>query len=754
MPGSSIPSAPGRFSLPKFPGVFAVLVLVSALAWTAAACGNPVGGVLALVFKVVTSGWMPAVYLMASLGLGVTLHRRLLPAVASRTLALCTGLACMLTLSHLLGWAGLFGGRWGSFVAWLPVVAGCVLVVRPLSAWWEEAKVAPTPSRWWLVVAPALGLMLAAACSTPGWLWASEFGGFDALSYHLELPQEWMAMGRVVPLHHNVYSYLPSYLETAFLHSSLLSFPPREGTEAAWGVGLVGREGQGLIAAQLLHASLGAMAALACGRAVARLATRVLGEGSVRVDDARLAASVAGAMTAGLVAWTPWTVVTGTLAYNEMAVLLMAGGVVMAVVAPMSHTARWCLCALFVGAACGAKLTAVLFLGVPACLALLAVTPLRQVWKPALLGLVVGLLMLAPWMVRNAVDSGNPVFPFAAGLFKNAEGGTGHWSAEQVARFASSHRFSGSVWERLQMAVLASPDPGNPKVEVKRGMTNEQWGWFFYMVPLAVLGLLPRWQGLPRGARAGVVLLLGAVVVQLGLWLFTTHIQARFLLPVLPAAAVLVGLSIALVEAHNLRGGAVIMLVGAQAFFSYNTLAAQNRTSKGGSIPLYGVTMGASERTGEVFARGTPALLETLSPEQWTNLSLKAGTRLLLVGDAAPLYFRNPAAYATTWDVNPMVRALASAPGNPDGVSEYLRAQGYDFVLLNLGEVARYDRSKFLDPRLLPGNMKDWIEKSTAAAHVWNNGSSLLLRPLLPAERDAMRAKPGEAPAAQPPGDH
>ena len=65
---------------------------------------------------------------------------------------------------------------------------------------------------------PALALLLVAASSPPGWLWDSEGRGYDALEYHLQLPQEWLRMGRLAPLEHNVYSFLPGYIEAAFYH--------------------------------------------------------------------------------------------------------------------------------------------------------------------------------------------------------------------------------------------------------------------------------------------------------------------------------------------------------------------------------------------------------------------------------------------------------------------------------------------------------------------------------------------------------
>ena len=60
--------------------------------------------------------------------------------------------------------------------------------------------------------------MLIVACTIPpGLTWAVEAWGYDVLSYHLELPREWLAIGRMTGLEHNVYSYLPSLAEAGYM---------------------------------------------------------------------------------------------------------------------------------------------------------------------------------------------------------------------------------------------------------------------------------------------------------------------------------------------------------------------------------------------------------------------------------------------------------------------------------------------------------------------------------------------------------
>ena len=54
-------------------------------------------------------------------------------------------------------------------------------------------------------------MLVVAACAAPGWLWQTEFGGYDAMAYHLQLPREWFEQGRITTSTWNVYSAMPNY---------------------------------------------------------------------------------------------------------------------------------------------------------------------------------------------------------------------------------------------------------------------------------------------------------------------------------------------------------------------------------------------------------------------------------------------------------------------------------------------------------------------------------------------------------------
>ena len=78
---------------------------------------------------------------------------------------------------------------------------------------------APAGSRWFLLLAiPPMAMMTVAAMLPPYLLWTpDEPHGYDAVEYHLQVPREWYEAGRIVPLHHNVFSYLPFNVEMHYL---------------------------------------------------------------------------------------------------------------------------------------------------------------------------------------------------------------------------------------------------------------------------------------------------------------------------------------------------------------------------------------------------------------------------------------------------------------------------------------------------------------------------------------------------------
>lgn len=664
-----------------------LVVLVGSIGvWSS--IGGPHGPVDGLIAVSWPAAWGPVLaYALAIVGWGELVLRgvRLGGEVCDDgfvrwSLRLGLGAAVMLTLSHGLGVMGLLsaGAMWGSVVVgWV----GVALVVREVARGVGRGE---GGGWWWVAVQPVVGLLVTAAASPPGWLWESEARGYDALSYHLQLPKEWLEAGRVWPVAHNVYSYLPGYVEAAFVHVARLG-GARVGDAGSY----VGGDGAALVGAQLLHAVLGVMS-------VAAIA------GSVRAVWP--AARGGLCVLAGVVGLAvPWSIVTGSLAYNELGVALLGASAVTATaVGGVSPVRRGVIAAVLVGAACGCKPTALLFVAPVVGLVMLARVPWSvRAWAGMIAaGCVAGVVMLLPWLVRNELATGNAVFPFAARLL-----GEGHWSAEQLARYASGHHFDGSLVDRLRLMVIEdASDPAGPR---HRGMMHPQWSVFLPVLAAAVV--VAAWRG-DRVVRALAV----GLVVQVMAWLAFTHIQSRFLMPmVVPGVVVM-----AAVCGRARRGEWVMVAVGAVMLASSARVFVREPVTPEPGRPNQVLIAGPGLFTGEFDREGLAdsarrgETLALLGPDQFVNVALEGEGTVVLVGGATPLYLTRRAMYATTWDVSPLAREMALS--NDVGAwSAGLRAKGARWALVHLSELERLRRSGWLEPVMVKaiesGQLRAWM---------------------------------------------
>ncbi|MCE7972853.1 MAG: hypothetical protein DYG92_00800 [Leptolyngbya sp. PLA1] len=686
------------------------VVLLAAGVVVMAGVGGPhdaFTGALMVIDRLLFSLWPALAWVLGALGLGLCLGAKLLPD-SSAALRAVLGVAVMLWVSHLSGVIGLPGGGIGAAVAWLPVVAGLVLGgARVLARLREGGVVLRVP---WaaLPAAVALAVLTVAASNPPGWLWDSEFRAYDTLSYHLLLPQQWIERGRVWPGEDNVYGALPGYLEAAWAQLGAMTMAPREH-------GLIAGEGYRLLSCQMLHALLAVVGAWVAGEAARHAASRA----GLAEDRARVARVAAGL----IVLCTPWALVTGSLAYNDMAMVALGAGALLAAVelARVHPLRRGLATGLLVGAACSVKPTAALFFA-PVVGVLLLVTSPRTAWVVLTAGAIAGgMVMVAPWLARNALATGNPVFPFAAGLFPNAAGGTGWWSAEQVARFAGGHRFEGGWLDRLRLLVMR--DASDPMGPAHRGALHAQWSAFFPAVLLATLGGLA---GITRGAGRGVrAALLLAVPLQVAVWATATHLQSRFLLPVLAPGAIVFALW-ACAGPSRRRGPVLAGVLGA-------ALAAHGAwifSTQSGGHPNRLLAPGPAARTGFGLSDADRRrLAPDVGPEQYVNFVLPPGTRVYLLGDAAGLYFTTHTMCNSTWDRWLIAEVMNASPSDPGAWGPALKSRGCDLVLVNMSEVSRLKRSGWIDPAVDPDVVARWMTSHTTLVRGWPEIGVFLVDP-------------------------
>lgn len=683
------------------PRSHALIVLAAvAMGFAAVLLARGAGGawgdrVVVFAGTLLRAGWAPCLYLLSALGYGRVV-RRWVPSAGGRwVIELGAGLTLLLSLTHLVGVLGLLG----VLSAWLVTGVGLVLVlVRGGAGGLRPAPVGGLTVMQLAIVCGGV-LALVMACNPPGVLWGSEYGGFDALSYHLQLAREWVESGRVWPSEHSVYSFLPGYVEASYAHMALMM-----------GGGMHSDDGRALISAQLLSALM-----LLCSAGMIGVLARVACERVLPGCDGVLAGRLGAALTLG----TPWLLVVGTLAYNEIAVVLLgASALCVAMTDEMRAWRRGVLCGLIVGGACCCKPTALFLLAPSVGIVLLSRCP-RRAWAVAALGcVVVGGLTIGPWLIRNALATGNPVFPQMSGVF-----GLGHWDEAQHAVWASAHGFDGSLLDRL--ALLVVPDAGGTThVSRFRGVTNGQWALTPLLGVIGLAGLLVR----GRTLRAGLVGVL-ALAVPVMAWALLTHVQSRFLVPLAPVLIVLGVLGVVSIgNAPLLEAAGKIVGIGA-VMCSLLLALLQN-----GGSPFLWFDLGPGAQMGGVEGEVMP----------WTAVAGRLGAggegAVYLLGDATPIYVTGDVRYNTVYDDWLIGEAMATSPGDPGAWSAYLRERGIGFVVIGFSEIDRYARSGWLPGSVDPGALMVWIETLGEPIEVWSGPDGSVQRAVFRV------AGPGEAP--------
>ncbi len=689
----SDPRRPSRIRRALVPALGGLLVAIVVAFLTEGGGGaDATGGLVITITTTIMAGVPACAYLLAALGYG-----RLLAPISgsSRTVAFGLGLTLLLTISHLLGLLGVWSSGAGFVVALVVVVVGLALAFGGLRRMiLGGARVRP-PSPLLLLVTPSIGVLLVAACTTAGWLWDSEARGYDVLSYHLQLPAEWLEMGRIEPLEHNVYSYLPGYVEAAFLHLAVM-LKAQPGEHA-----FLTDSSVRIYAAQFLHALCVLTTALCVGSLVRRIGARMGAE----EGHARTASILSGL----LVVATPWTVVVGSLAYNELVVTtLFACALIAAIDRDLTPIRKGLATGVLVGGACCAKPTALVLVAPSVALVLAIDNPARSYARLALAGGLAGVVTLAPWLVRNWAHAGNPVFPYLAGVF-----GPGHWSDAQLAAYAQGHAFDGSIADRLRLMVV--PEPPAPQLGTTqphhRGLAHPQWGLFFPVVLLAFIGSL-----VARASRRWGLLLGGCVALQLVAWLALTHIQSRFLIPTLIPGAAIVGVALCAigVSARARLAGLVAasLVVFAQSVQTVRIFIGQHQSN-----PTFALGWDAPLFTGDGLEGD--ALLE--SADRYLNQVVPDDGGVLLIGDATPFYIERETHYATTWDRTLLSELVREHPGDTGAWADALRDRGVRYVIANFSEIRRLSAAGWWDKALDQETVKRFLEEECELLWKWRD---------------------------------
>ncbi|MEM9252397.1 MAG: hypothetical protein AAGB29_08620, partial [Planctomycetota bacterium] len=540
--------------------------------------------------------------------------------------------------------------------------------------------------------------------------------GYDVLSYHLQLPREWLAAGRLSGLEHNVYSHLPSLVESMMMQAAALRGSGADGVLPS------------TIAAQWLHAGFALLTAWCLADAVTAIGRRD--------RRARHDAPKAGAIVAATWLVVPWVVVLGSMAYNEMAVTAFAAAAcVMVARSARGRTIAWqrvTLVGFVLGAAVLSKPTAGPMIAVPLGVALIAVLAVRRrrplaarvrvgVTTAAVLA-VIGLLALSPYLARNAVQRGNPVFPFAGGVL-----GHGHWDDALAER-----------WDRAHGLDTHDERPALSSAVWRQWLGNQGYGAFGgrptpperdNVARFTVEGGLPVvWLLAGIGAIAGLVTpryrvvtasCLAWLALQLVFWATSTHLQSRFLVVTLLPGLLLIG--VGLLVALRLTPAdrrstaawlAALVIVLPIATTAYLVVQSQPRPAIDDDGQLLRDPAGRTIPVPVAFVVDawplTPRGVAGMHPVN----GLPPDTHTLIVADNATLlYLTNPVTYATPFDPNPLGEIIRARGPDPHDITAALRDAGFTHVYLGAAELARLHRTYGFDPDVTFDRLRDLITR-------------------------------------------
>jgi hypothetical protein len=343
--------------------------------------------------------------------------------------------------------------------------------------------------------------------------------------------------------------------------------------------------------------------------------------------------------------------VLAPVGYNECGLLLYGtlaiGQALQALLGDEGRVRKLALAGAMAGFACGVKLTAgpLLLAGIP--VALVVATRGRAPWKGLILFVVTGVVTFAPWLVRNVVWTGNPVFPEAQSMF-----GRAHFSETQSERWRRAHAAAPE-----QLGAVA-------RVRALGGQIVFDWRYGFTLLPLALVAA-----AVDRSPRA--VFLLTMLAILTVFWVGFTHLQGRFFVLAIPVAAMLV----ASLERWRWPAAGVLACVLVTSFVMLNVRLASYLYAKRSMVVALGV---------DSLGWAKPAVVQDL-PE---------GTPVALAGDARAFLYDIPMSrlrYRTVFDVD--------VKEGGDVIDAWVRGSAANSVIVvDPVELARFTKTYYAIP--------------------------------------------------------
>ena len=521
-------------------------------------------------------------------------------------------------------------------------------------------------------------------------LWAPPLE-YDVLEYHLGSVAQYLRDGRISFLHENIYAAMPQNGEMLYLLGMVLGGGKYNGLPAA----------HLLLFAGWLLSLCGVYALVA--RIIEAAVPRPLPQGEGTLPLRAHFEQVAPALAVLLYVLIPLgTQMAADFYVEHFQALFHLGALWAACVfwserrAGIRERFGWLLLAgLLAGLACGTKYSACLMTLLP----LLILVPLLCAFGGSIYealraaACVAGpaLALLAPWLVRNFVASGDPLYPLGLVLRRRlAGGGT---VPDRLDHFDTALRAGSRSVAALGRA-LAQLWPGfSPRPE---GQGLGFWLKDNECGPHLLLFALP---GFLSRLRGEVILVAGFVILDVASWFLFTHRLNRFFFPALAPLAVLAGLGIARLWDAACSADAV----GCPWYLALREQVAAVAVVVAlvfGPLPLLHVwllSQPAYMAGVEEPQQAARRQFESLGGASWFGAweainALPAGSKTLCLGDAQTFYLDHTPEYSVVFN-RPLLGEVLAHAENAAAAAELLAAHGITHIYINYSEWFRLDSS-------------------------------------------------------------
>jgi hypothetical protein len=581
-----------------------------------------------------------------TIAVGRSILQRYIPCDSSATeevlLALTVGVGVVATLMLIVAvvagphWYTLWGGLAAIAVATWRSLAGTPSLLRRASNELVHSWPQGTPRRAGVAAVIMLAIAILLLTLTPP-------VDYDALAYHLRVPQQWLAQGRV---------FLPDdNYHTAFVGVNELLYLPLLSIGAS-------------SAPQVLNGILTLM---------------------VGVGVFAMAKVVAGARTAGLafvlLFGSAILFVTGTTPMVDVTLALVLVSATLALVLAWDRPggSRLVLIAgALTGVAMGVKYLGILYAVAMAPVFLMVAWRLsnRSIRRSAfLLSATVAAVFLvaAPWALKNVVLLGNPVFPFLSA--PRVEPWLGGLYPELTPHEVNAEGLRALVQIRkpfsLRRFILAPST-------ITSGAYSEASApfWVLFLAPFALMAL-PRWKAT---AVLAPPLIFGALL--LSCWPYT---NLRYLIPMIPGLTIGAAVIILLLHQRLGRIGRVSLIATVAILALPAPLTILHMSLDRASLAYV-----SGRESRQEYLHHYWETAQLMPAVEWVNANVDTSARVILLFEARGYYFKPHV--LEDIDIRNWVylSPFAHAP-------ECLRATGATFVLVNNGMRAHFE-GMGLDP--------------------------------------------------------